>query len=147
MFLRSWCLCATFSAWPYQPRRTPKSTWVEVTQSSRRVGVMPGCFFLFKIQADILIEHLFIELRYPCLTHTLLKAALRKWGGRRGEKRTSTGVKKKKKVHEMQFMMFQAAVGGFLWRDQADTQRLGGHTAEMFFKQTFFPPPNSTFPF
>lgn len=40
---------------------------------------------------------------------------------------------KKKKVHELQFMMFQAAVGGFLWRDQTDTQRLGGHTAEMCF--------------
>lgn len=42
-------------------------------------------------------------------------------------------VGEKKKVHELQFMMFQAAVGGFLWRDQTDTQRLGGHTAEMCF--------------
>lgn len=75
-----------------------------------------------------MIGHLFTKLRYPCLTHSLLKASLNKWKAR--EKNFHLG---KKKVHTLQFMVFQAAVGGFLWRDQADTQRLGGHAAEMCF--------------
>lgn len=66
-----------------------KGTWMKFYTS----GVIPG-FFLFKIQPDILIEHLFTELRCPCLSHTLLKAALRKWKKR--EKNFHRGKRKKK---------------------------------------------------
>lgn len=47
---------------------------------------------------------------------------------------------REKKVQKLRVMMFQAAVGGCLWREQTDTQRLGGHTAEMWFYQLFFQP-------
>lgn len=99
---------------------------------------------LFKIQADILIEHLFTQLRCPCLTHTLLKAALRKWKEREKNLHWGKGKKGSEAAgHDV------SSCSGWLSPERANrySEVRRTHCRNVVLTTFFFSPANSTFLF